>query len=76
MTAIVDGRRDSGRDSLSGSVHDQRGARKRNRPIALRNGRPAHENAPPRLRQSHIKNPLIPLEDKRGLLSRLFGGER
>lgn len=43
------------------------------RVIATRNGKPAYENAPPRLRQSHVSNPIQPMEYERGFLAKLFG---
>ena len=46
-------------------------------PIARRNGRPAWENAPPRMRASQINRPFVPMEDDRpGLLARLMGRGR
>lgn len=44
------------------------------RVIATRNGRPAYENAPPRLRQSHVSNPIQPMEYEKSFLEKLFGG--
>lgn len=41
--------------------------------IATRNGRPAYENAPPRLRQSQMPRPIQPMHEPAGFLAKLMG---
>jgi len=41
--------------------------------ISTRNGRPAYEDAPPRLRQSQCTRPVQPMPQP-GFFTRIFGG--